>query len=203
MTGVSLPISCLFCSRSGQRPPKRRPAFEPPVTDIKGESTCGSRPQNMVAFLLYRKEKPRASSLSFLLSPAWACRKSRPEGSPKRPAPPLFLSPPRPLPAARPCTGQFLCTFQEFFEKLLNCFCFCAIILAKYLKYFYILLCSARRQGACAVRPLFQKRAAWQRPPRGLLSAALRKEGIFCPAFCLTPCLSYSCSAWALRPILP
>ena len=202
MTGVSLPISCLFCSRSGQRPSKRRPAFEPLVTDIKGESARGFRPQNMVVFLLYRKEKPRASSLSFLLplrGPAAKAALKAPQKGPPLP----FFSPPRPLPAARPCTGQFLCTFQEFFEKLLNCFCFCAIILAKYLKYFYILLCSARRQGACAVRPLFQKRAAWQRPPRGLLSAALRKEGIFCPAFCLTPCLSYSCSAWALRPILP
>lgn len=203
MTGVSLPISCLFCSRSGQRPPKRRPAFEPLVTDIKGESARGFRPQNMVAFYYTAKRsQEQAAFPSFcpLRGPAAKAALKAPQNGPPLP---FFSPPPRPLPAARPCTGQFLCTFQEFFKKLLNCFCFCAIILVKYLKYFYILLCSARRQGACAVRPLFQKRAAWQRPPRGLLSAALRKEGIFCPAFCLTPCLSYSCSAWALRPISP
>ena len=199
MTGVSLPISCLFCSRSGQRPPKRRPAFEPLVTDIKGESARGSRPQNMVAFLLYRKEKPRASSLSFLLPPARACRKSRPEGTPKRPTSPLFLSPPA-APCRPPMHRAISLHFSGIFRKAVELFLFLCYYFGKISKIF---LCSARRQGACAVRPLFQKRAAWQRPPRGLLSAALRKEGIFCPAFCLTPCLSYSCSAWALRPILP
>ena len=198
MTGVSLPISCLFCSRSGQRPPKRRPAFEPLVTDIKGESTCGSRPQNMVAFYYTAKRsQEQAAFPSFcpLRGPAAKAALKAPQKG--RPLP--FFSPPA-APCRPPMHRAISLHFSGIFRKAVELFLFLCYYFGKISKIF---LCSARRQGACAVRPLFQKRAAWQRPPRGLLSAALRKEGIFCPAFCLTPCLSYSCSAWALRPILP